>query len=181
MGFLKNAWSFLTATIFPSRAVVYMVLIASALSFGGGLWVSHKFHQAAEYTAVQEARGKEQSQALATDQIDKHYLAQLNADKEKNDATIKDLQARLAAAPHYQLPVPADWLQKPSGMSGVAAFAVGLIPAGAAVDQPAAPTADSADVVATCERNKLEVSDPNAQQLTDLQAWYTDLAKRYNR
>jgi len=48
------------------------------------------------------------------------------------------------------------------------------------VHPAAGPVASSADVVETCERNRLEVMEPNVEQLEMLQKRYRALQKNYS-
>ncbi len=43
------------------------------------------------------------------------------------------------------------------------------------------PQADARDVVLVCERNRLEVYEPEADERAALRAWYDELRSRYNR
>jgi len=169
------------ASFIPSRWTVYLLLLFTLAGFGGGVWVTHKFEATQQISALNAARNAERTAALIGNQADTAYLNQLRKDKETNDAKIADLRRRLAAVPGCFVPVPHDWLRQPPGLPGTAAAAGSPGPAAAGVDTPAVPVASSADVVETCERNRLEVMEPNAQQIRALQEWYGSLRLRYTR
>lgn len=166
------------ASFIPSRWTVYLLLLFTLAGFSGGVWVTRKFEAARQISAVNSARNTERAAALLGNQADTVYLNQLRKDKETNDAKIADLRRRLAAAPGYMVPVPHDWLRQPPGLLGAAASAGSPGPAAAGMDSAPGPVASSADVVETCERNRLEVMEPNAEQLRALQSWYKKIEQK---
>lgn len=167
--------------LITGRVWVYLALIAMASSFVGGWYVANKFHKAAEVAAVNAARVAERDAATIGNRHETEYLAKLRDQKRKSDAKIRNLQQRLAAAPTCSVPVPVDWLRGGADVPGPAGDAGSASGAPAAMDTAAEPVADARDVVLTCERNRLEVTEPNAEQLKAVQAWYKDLRKRMNR
>lgn len=170
------------AGIIPGSITVYLMLAIAAGSFAGGGWVVWKFWQASEVTAVNEARATERDAVLIGNQHERGVLDRARERKEKTDEAIADLQARLDGVKPCPVPVPAAWLPDHS-LPRAAADPARPRPADPPVDPAAGdgPVADARDVVLTCERNRLEVYEPEADERAALRAWYTDLRARYNQ
>lgn len=173
-------------TLFPvlglitGRMWTYAVLIGLVGSFAGGWYVANKFHAAEQLRAVNVARVAERDAVTLGNEHERGYLSRMREKQEKANAKIAKLQKRLRAVPSCPVPIPAEWLRQPApSVPAPARDAAGTGSTGKAVDT--APVADAKDVVLTCERNRLEVSEPNAEQLTAVQQWYRDLRERLNR
>jgi len=174
------------ASIIPSPITVYLMLAIAAGSFAGGGWVVYKFWQAAEVTAVNEARATERDAVLIGDGHSKGVLDRARQRQEKNRVDLDELERRLAAVKPCPVPVPAAWMRG-NKLPRAAPAPAGPRPADSPVDSaPAArvdegPVADARDVVLTCERNRTEVYQAEADERAALRAWYTDLRVRFNR
>ena len=172
--------------IIPSPITVYLMLAIAAGSFAGGGWVVYKFWQAAEVTAVNEARATERDAVLIGDQHSKGVLDRGRQRLEVNRVEIEALRARLARVKPCPVPVPAAWLRRDQ-LPRAAPAPASPRPADSPVDPaPAAgvdegPVADARDVVLTCERNRTEVYQPEADERAAARAWYNDLRARFNR
>lgn len=172
----------LALELLPGRGTVYLLLGALVGGFGGGVYVTKKFWDASEVTAVNEARAAEQDAVRMGDEHSKGVLDRARQRKETNDAKLDDLRRRLARAPRCNVPVPADWLRN-DRLPATPPDPRRARSADAPVD-PAAdpdPVAPAADVVLTCERNRTDVYQPEADERAAIRAWYEDLRRRYNR
>lgn len=185
---MKNLLQLLNLTgIIPSPITVYLMLgIAAGSAFGGG-WVVYKFWQASEVTAVNLARAKERDAVMLGNEHEKGVLERARIRKEQTDALIEDLRLRLANGTYCNTPIPPAWVRQHDQLPRTPPDTRRPRPA----DPPVAaaprsapdpgPQADSRDVVLTCERNRIEVYQPEADERASLRAWYNDLRKRYNR
>lgn len=177
MGALFSALSFI-----PGPWLVWIRIGLYVACFGAGLWTAHKFHQAEQARAVNEARAAERDVVAIGNSAERVYLERMRKQKEQADATLSQLRRRLARAPRCDVPVPVDFMREPAGVSGAAGDPAGARSAGPPVAADlAGPVADCRAVVETCSRNKADVCDPNAEQLDALRAWYRDVRERYNR
>lgn len=163
--------------IIPSPITVYILLGAMAASAAGGGWVVYKFWQASEVTAVNEARAAEHDAVLLGNDHSKGVLDRARDRKAKNEKTIRDLRRRLAAQPGCTVAVPGEWLRGDESLPGAAGNTRRARPADAPVD----PVADARDVVLTCELNRTDVYQPEADERAAIRAWYNDLRRRLNR
>lgn len=172
MSALFNPLSFI-----PAPWLIWIRVGLYLACFAAGVWVSQKFHDADLVRAVNEARATERDTVVIGNQAESGYLDRMRKMKESGDAKLEDLRKRNAKRPRCDVSVPADWLREPAaGVSSFAGNAAGPQPAGAQVD----PVADCRDVVQTCERNRLEVCEPNAVQLDAVIGWYASVRKRMN-
>lgn len=162
------------------RVFIYGALAALVAGFAGGWYVKGKFEDAAKLAAVNEARIAERDAAQIGIDADRRYLANLQRQKEKSDANLKRLQNRLARARSCVVPV-SPGLRDGTDIAATTPVAGRAEPAAAPMDPATEPVADARDVVLTCERNRLEVAEPNAEQIIELQQWYEQLRKRYNK
>lgn len=171
--------------IIPGRGTVYLLLGALVFGFGGGVYVTKKFWDASEVTAVNEARVKEQDAVLLGDGHSKGVLDRARQRKGENDAIRNDLERRLASAPACTVPVPRQRVRNP-GMPPASpdpGRARSANPRLDPVPDPAdpGPVADARDVVRTCELNRTDAYQPEADERQALRDWYNDLRKRFNR
>ncbi len=177
---LLNFLGPILSTIVPARGTVYLLLAALASGFAGGVWITKKFWDASEVTAVNEARAEERDATLLGNGADKGVLDRARQRREINDAIRQDLERRLAHAPRCPVPVPAEWLSggelpRPPRDPGRPR------PTDPDLDTPAGPIADARDVVRTCERNRTEVYQPEADERQAIRDWYNALRERFNR
>lgn len=174
--------------IIPSPITVYLMLAIAAGSAWSGGWVVYKFWQASEVTAVNEARAAEHDAVLLGDSHSRGVLERARQRKEANEAALDELRGRLAAVPACDVPVPGEWVRRdkhvpraPADPGRARSAHQAVDPAPRAEPVPAAPVADARDVVLTCEKNRTEVYQPEADERSALRAWYEDLRRRYNR
>jgi len=165
----------------PAPWLIWLRIALYVACFAAGAWVTHKFHQADEVRAVNAARVAEHEIVLWGNDVEKGVLDRARDRRERANNELDDLRARLARAPGCPVPVPPSWLRKPRPVPGTPADSPGARPTPAPVDTPAGgPTADARDVVFTCERNRLEVAEPEADEREALRAWYEGVRRRYN-
>ena len=158
------------------RVWVYIALTAVAASFAGGWYVHGKFADAKLVRAVNEARTKEHDALNAGNQAEHGYLSRLRQQRDSANVKLNALRKRLAGAPACPVPVPVEWLRDDKRVPEAAPDASGARPAGEDL-----VTADARDVVLNCERNRLEVHGPNAEQIEAIRSWYRELMLQYNR
>ena len=169
------------AALFPflnlitGRVWVYLVLVGLASSFVGGYYVKSKFEQAKQVTAINLARSQERDAATIGNVASHRYLSTLRQREKDANVKINQLRKRLAAVPACPVPVPDEWLRD-ERVSSTATDARRARPTGENL-----ATADARDVVLTCERNRLEVHQPNAEQIEAMRQWYRALRDGYNR
>jgi len=171
------------AGIIPSPITIYIMLAIAAGSFAGGGWVVWKFWQASEVTAVNEARATERDAVLIGNQHERGVLDRARQREVRKNEAIEDLRRRLAGRKPCPVPVPADWLPVHPSLPGTATDPARPRPADPPLDPAAGdgPLADARDLVLTCERNRLEVYEPEADERAALRAWYSDLRARFNQ
>lgn len=162
--------------LITGRAWVYIALAGMAGSFLGGYWVKGKFEQAKQVTAITMARVAERDAAAFGNEADRGYLNKLRGLKDRSDESIRKLRRQLAVTKPCAVPVPAEWMRQHGSVPNATRDASRSQPTGETV-----VTADSRDVVLTCERNRLEVHQPNVEQIEAMQLWYESLRQRYNK
>lgn len=166
----------------PSAGTAYLILALCASSAAAGGWAVYKFWQASEVEAVNDARHQERTAAAVG--LAHEKLALLRAEERQETARekIEALERRLARVKPCPVAVPADWLRDHRPVPRAAADPAGARPADPPLDPaPAGPTADARDAVLTCERNRLEVYQAEADERQQLRDWYRDLCRERNK
>lgn len=167
--------------LIPGRGTVYLLLGAIAAGFAGGVYVTTKFWDASELAAVQDARTAERDAALLGNDHEKGALERARQRKEQSDALLEDLRLRLAHGAYCNVPVPREWVRSTGPMPRAPADPGRPRPADPPLDPAAGPVADAGQVVLTCERNRLEAYQPEADDRAAIRAWYNGLRQRLNR
>lgn len=151
--------------------------IALIVGFGAGFYTQYKFGKADRVDAVQEVRKVERDVDTISNTAGTGHLDRLRKEKDDAESKLRVLRKRLAESDaRCDVPVPPEWVRDPAGVPPAAGNPTGP-------QQPAPPVEAVADcrvVVESCEANRLEVCQPNASQLEDLQRWYRDLRDRVN-
>lgn len=173
----------LFSQLIPGRGTIYLLLIACAASSAAGGWVVYKFWKAAEVEAVNEARHQEREASALGLAHEKIALLRAEERQEIAREKITELERRLALGKPCPVAVPADWLRDPRSVSRSAPDPAGARPADPPLD-PApggGPVADARAVVLTCERNRLEVYQAEADERRQLRDWYRELCLERNK
>ena len=186
------------AGIIPSPITIYIMLGIAAASAAGGGWVVYKFWQASEVTAVNEARATERDAVLIGNEHERGVLDRARQRSITHESELEELRLRLAHGTYCNVPVPRAWVRRDVVVSRAAADPGGARPAAPRVDTnppnpplakggdaeqrgDSGPVADAGDVVLTCERNRVEVYEPEADERAALRAWYNGVRARFNR
>lgn len=164
--------------LIPGRGTVYLLLMITVLSFVSGFYVKGKFEDAKLVMAVNEARAQERDAALIGNESDRKYLSTLRQREKDANVKLNALRRRLASVPACPVPVTPG-LRDGFDVPATAPDARRARPAGEGVDS--SPVADARDVVLTCERNRLEVHEPNAEQIKAMREWYRGIRERLNQ
>lgn len=208
------------AWIAKYAAALIGAALALAATFFAGEMHERAAWQAKGRVAVAAARATEGAGAAIANTAERDALAAERDRREKADAEIIDLRARLAKQP--RCPVPRATVRMLDGArvpatagaaalagaaaAGVAGYAgdggpgprpngplaggAGSPPEGkgtleaeqAGVVSAAAPdTVDATAVLENCAWNRLNVAEPNAAQVEELQRFYNALRTRYNK
>lgn len=169
--------------LITGRVWVYIALAACVGCFLAGWQIKGKFEAAKQLAAVNKARVSERDAASIGSAAEKRYLSAIAEMENIGHEKILELQKRLASTPRCDVSIPAEWVRNDVDVPSAAGASVSLRPPAAAVAQtrPDLEVRDARDVVLNCERNRVEVAEPNALQLRALQDWYRQLRERYNR
>lgn len=158
------------------RVWVYVALAACAASFLSGYWVKSKFEQAKQVAAVNAARVAERDAGKIGGKYESGVLARAREREVQHRAQLSRLRSQLASMPACDLVVPPEWVRQPLTVPGTPAD-----PLRAESADPPLVVADARNAIVACERNRVEVYAPEADERAALRAWYEELRERYNR
>ena len=163
----------------PGTAYLLLGAFVGGLASGG--YGVHTWYKAKRVEAIQEARTLERAGVRVGHQADIRYIDRLHANTEKANARADKFQAvfKIAADGLQRCAVAPDLLrllnepgEKPA--AGTAAKAGATAPAPEAGSNCAA-------VVETYRWNQDNVIEPNRIHVEELQRFYRDLQKKFNR
>jgi hypothetical protein len=165
-------------SVIPSSFTLYLIA-AVALASAWGTWrVCTWAHDAEVARQVQVTRMIEGDVATIGNRHERAALAAAEQRRKDAENALQTLRRRLAAAPRCDVPVPPQWLpERAPAVPGAARDPARAGPAAPPLD----PVADARTVVETCERNRLEVYEAEADERERIRAWYRELRERVNR
>jgi len=166
------------AALFPSTTTLYLLALVALLSAWGTWRVCSWAHDAEVAQQLKITRAIEGDVAVIGNKHERAALAAAEQRRKDAENALHTLRKRLAAAPGCPVPVPPQWLpERAPAVPGAARDPARPGPAAPPVD----PVADSRAVVETCERNRLEVYEAEADDRERIRAWYRELRERVNR
>lgn len=165
-----------------------------ALVFFAGVTHERAAWEARKAESFQTARNVERDANAIANAAESQALTTALAQKEKADAELTELRAQLALTPRCPVARATvrllDGAPRVPAVAGTAALTGAAAPrvagntaatlAGTGNEDRSAETVDASEVLENCAWNRLNVAEPNAAQIEQLQAFYQRLRKAYN-
>ena len=165
----------------PIPGTPWLLLGAFVGGLAGGGYGVHTWYKAQRVEAIQEARTLEREGVRTAVQADVRYIDRLHANTEKANARAEKFQAAFALATDslQRCAVSSDLLRllNESGEKPAPGPTGKLEPAPPAVEAGS----DCAAVIDTYRWNQDNVIEPNRIHVEELQRFYRDVQKRFNK